>query len=576
MTDPWKPSNDLEVALSAAVDRGDLESYLHMLRTATVVVPTTDPRPEAGWLVKMVDGLPHAAVFTSTEARLTDPTARGMQELQLTMAELAKVWPDPARRLAVNPGLSIGVYLPATYLLSTGTRLGAADPRRVLSLPDLALDGYQDIRTGTFATENRTEQDLLAAIAAGDGDEALRCLLSATLFLVSTEKDGFTAPGEAGFRWLTIGADERRAVPVFTSRNRVDQGLRHNTYTKLPVRLLDLADAWPNDELSLVVNPGTSLTVLLPGPGVLGLPELAEQLGISARDSTFRPAVEPDQAQFDAAAVGLTLRPVPGTPVESATEEENALLAAVAAGDRAAYLRTLLGMTLRLSTVAQTDPAVRFAGHQLDWQPVELGGAPVLPVFTSPRRHREGGGTGRSSAEADKLLRHWPNPAWDLAINPGTPLAAVLPGSQVAALSAWYDQLQAYQLGQSFPVGERIDMQLVDAARRGDRAAFLEILRPAKVFVGTTEKGLPSTLAPTDPAFPWQPVPVRGRPSVLVYTTTAWRMHAGGSGGTVRVALSELASAWPAGGPDLVLNPASPISLTLAADEVRAFGQGQD
>lgn len=285
MTDTWRPANELEVRLAAAVDRGDLESYLATLRTATVVVPVSGLPAEPGWLVTTVDGLPHVTVFTSVEAMRAHPDPPDLPTAELALAEVAKRWPGPQWRLAVNPGLAIGVYLPGTYAMSTGTRLGAADPVTALQLPDLRLDGYEEIRTGGFVTESRAEHDLLQALVAADPTGALRALLAATLFLVSTEKDGYTAPGQPGFRWLTVGTRDGDAVPVFTTRDRVDQGLRNPTYTKLPVRLLDLSDAWPDPELALVVNPGTPLTLRLPGDGVLGLAELAEKLEIRREDS---------------------------------------------------------------------------------------------------------------------------------------------------------------------------------------------------------------------------------------------------------------------------------------------------
>ena len=572
---PWRPSNELEARLCAAVDHGDLESYLSMLRTEPVVVPVTGLPDEPGWLVTTVDGLRHVTVFTSHEAMQTHPDARELPKVELTLAEVSKRWPGPRWRLAVNPGLDIAVYLPGSYALSTGSRPGAADPVAVLELPDPRLDGFQEIRTGTFVTENRAEHDLLEALVAADRNQALRAVLDSTLFLVSTEKDGYTAPGQPGFRWLTVGTKGGDAVPVFTSRDRVDRGLRNPTYSKLPVRLLDLSEAWPGHELGLVVNPGTPLTIRLPGAGVLGLTGLAEKLGIRRAESGFRPDAEPDPAAFDAAAQALRLYYQPGGSIESQEPAEPALLEAAAAGDRAAFLRILLGTSLRLPVAREDDPGVRYGGLPFPWQTSVIGDRTVLQVFTSSQRQREvTGAAGRSGAEAANLLRYWPDPGWDLAVNPGTPIGAVLPGDQVAVLSAWYDQTVAHELAGSFPVTERVDLQLLDAARRGDRDGFLELLRPVKVVVTAAERGLPWDVSPTDSRFPWHPVPVHGRAALLVYSSLDWQQRAAGSGTIVRPEFGELAAAWPAGGPDLVLNPGSPISVTMTAEEVQAFARG--
>jgi len=119
-----------------------------------------------------------------------------------------------------------------------------------------------------------------------------------------------------------------------------------------------------------------------------------------------------------------------------------------------------------------------------------------------------------------------------------------------------------------------VDLQLLDAARRGDRDGFLELLRPVKVVVTAAERGLPWDVSPTDSRFPWHPVPVHGRAALLVYSSLDWQQRAAGSGTIVRPEFGELAAAWPAGGPDLVLNPGSPISVTMTAEEVQAFARG--
>lgn len=140
------------------------------------------------------------------------------------------------------------------------------------------------------------------------------------------------------------------------------------------------------------------------------------------------------------------------------------------------------------------------------------------------------------------------------------------------------DQTIAHHLASHFPAPpatERIDLQLLDAGRRGDRDGFLKILRPSRVTVTTDNRDLDWKTPPTDPEFPWHPVPVRGRPSIVVYTGHVWQKQAGGSGTTVRPVFGDLALVWSEDGPDLVLNPASPISITMTADEVRAFGAAQ-
>lgn len=575
MPDSPRPVNDLETALYAAVDRGDLEAYLAILRGATVVVPA--PRGPAfgpgttGWPVMTVDGRGYLPVFTSPEAMLANPAARTkMDSVRFTLPELAERWPEPTWGLAVNPGSPIAVLLPGSFVRSTGFRLGAVDPVDALVLPDIRRDGFADIRTGTFVTDNPAEAELGRAIAGDDPRRALWALFDATLFLVTPQRDGYLVPGQPGFRWLTVDTRHGPAVPVFTSRNRVDLGLGHHTYTKLPIRLVDLAEAWPADGYPIVVNPGTSLTLHLPGPGVLGLTALARELGLDT-DDDFAPGAEPDPALFDAAALALDLRHQPGAAIDSSEQSDHVLLTAAADGDREGYLKLLLGLQVRLPAQTGADPGTRYAGRPFPWLTTEIDGRTALQVFSSTAMLRGTGIRTRSGAEVGNLLRHWPNPDWDLAVNPGTPAAAILPAAHTAPLSQWHDQAVAHAFFHSFPADDRLDLQLVDAARRGDRTGLLEMLRPAKVIIVTPNRDLAWNTPVTDPAFPWDPIPLRGRPTIPVYTSHTWQSRTGGSGKTVRAAFGELAAAWPPDGPDLVVNPASPISVTMTAAEIRAF-----
>lgn len=584
MTDTPKASNDLEVALWAAVERGDIESYLHTLRHATVVIPaapdslTSDTN---GWPGADVGGERHVPVFTSRDALVMEPQLRNVPVWEVPLSELAKIWPDPSWRLAVNPGLPSAVTVPGSYALSTGVRLGAVDPREVLGFPDINQDGFAEVRTGTLVTHNETEKALLAAIVGADAEGALRSLLAATLFIVSTEKDGFTAPGQAGFRWIVFGLQQGDAVPVFTSRERLEESMGHRAqkYTVLPTSLEAVSEAWPDSDTALVVNPSTPLSVRLPGPGAMGITDLAEKLGLNAASSDFQPGAAPDDAKLDSAAVSLALYYQSGATLSTNDDGEKQLLEVAATGDRKAFLTTLFSVTdqLRLAMDAGTDPGERFGGQDMPWHTRKVGDRTVVPVFTTVGRQNEvlGRAVGsRSSATLENLLRYWPNTGWDLALNPGTPIGALLPGDQIWALSEWRDQAIAHYLAHNFPVTERIDMQLYDAARRGDRRGFLEILRTARVWLRHPDKGLDRKITPTDPSYPWKPASVRGRPSVVVHSTTYWQSSSG-SGSNSMVKFGELVAVWPASDPDLVLNPGTPISITMTADEVRAFAASQ-
>ena len=73
--------------------------------------------------------------------------------------------------------------------------------------------------------------------------------------------------------------------------------------------------------------------------------------------------------------------------------------------------------------------------------------------------------------------------------------------------------------------------------------------------------------------FPWEPVPVRGRPSILIGTDYGWRKQFTATGLNTHAVFAELAAAWPDKDWDLVLNPGTPVSITLTAAEVREFAR---
>jgi hypothetical protein len=125
---PLRPANDLERTLAAATSAGDAEAYFDALVTARVLVPTgwpvTDPaeiaRPGFPWRAAMVAEQPTIAVFTSPE-RLAEAVADPVPTVGVDLVAVARHWPDPSYRLAVDPGSSIGIVL-------TGEEVGLLVP----------------------------------------------------------------------------------------------------------------------------------------------------------------------------------------------------------------------------------------------------------------------------------------------------------------------------------------------------------------------------------------------------------------------------------------------------------------
>lgn len=121
---PWQPANDVERAVQVALDRGDRENLLGLLKVAPLYLPAPydledelpaddeayEPTP---WATMSEDDTVYLVVFTSPEA-----VARFMGEdaesfVQTTWTVLAENWPEPAWRLAVNPNGPLELLLPA-------------------------------------------------------------------------------------------------------------------------------------------------------------------------------------------------------------------------------------------------------------------------------------------------------------------------------------------------------------------------------------------------------------------------------------------------------------------------------
>jgi hypothetical protein len=112
-----------------------------------------------------------------------------------------------------------------------------------------------------------------------------------------------------------------------------------------------------------------------------------------------------------------------------------------AAGDRStdAFLSTLLLATVLVPVAPTSRPGSAPGEPGFVFRTEEVEGERFLVVFTSRDRLSE------HFAEPARtvgvrfvdLIRNWPDPVWSFAVNPGSPVGAKYPGSQVIALASW-------------------------------------------------------------------------------------------------------------------------------------------
>ncbi|MER7332986.1 MULTISPECIES: SseB family protein [unclassified Micromonospora] len=243
-----------------------------------------------------------------------------------------------------------------------------------------------------------TEEALLAAAEAGDRDTLLATLATGPLLLpVSPE----AAAGRAPAAWPTAGHDGRTHVIAFTSPEAIAACLPGQSVSYRVLALADLAADWPDDDWLLAIDAGLPIGVRLTA---------GEVRAIAA------PALEAERELRD--AIGR--------------QEPDALMAAL--------LRAELLLPLRPGGSESRD----LSDPDFPWWclPDEQG-QPCLPVFTTEARLRQALGDHDLVAVSSlQLAEQWPDPSWQLLLNPGTPLAAALPGEAVRTLRDWLGQLR--------------------------------------------------------------------------------------------------------------------------------------
>ncbi|GAB3681266.1 hypothetical protein GCM10027589_51320 [Actinocorallia lasiicapitis] len=256
---------------------------------------------------------------------------------------------------------------------------------------------------------------------------------------------------------------------------------------------------------------------------------------------------------------------VPANPVETDL---------IRAADEEALVSALAGAELLLPVPAGTDPGARPSRAGFPWQPGEIDGNPAVPAFTSPERLRDViGAVDYVRIPFALVVRHWPDAAWTLAINPGTPVAATLPGEQLPLVATWTDQVNGRR-PEAFAPQNELEQRLHEAVQRRDTDGFLAVLGAAQVMI-PADPDTPWGARPADADFPWRPVPVRGEIAVLAFTSPRWMHESVGQSRFVMPDFRELAASWPEAAWRLVLDPGTPIETTIQGAQLRAATDGR-
>lgn len=288
----WSPANDVEVALLRASNDGDQRAYFQILAQAPLYLPASAEAQRRG-APKLYswdsDGVRIVPVYTSLEA-----LAHGAGEIAdayavTTYPELAANWPDPAWKLAVNPQLSIGVYVSIDDIA-----LGARGELAVPSAAELLTAAVTDV-----VPANPVEESLRAARLTGDLQAYVQAVVVSDVLVPTTR--AVLDPDEisgAHFPWWSLPGRPDRSIPVFSSAERMAEGLPDAADSVL-VPFIAVAEFWPGPAYTMVINADTALELTLSGDSVRQLFD-AMRAELTGEPSGIASALPPGAATLPA------------------------------------------------------------------------------------------------------------------------------------------------------------------------------------------------------------------------------------------------------------------------------------
>jgi hypothetical protein len=292
------------------------------------------------------------------------------------------------------------------------------------------------------------EVAMLAAAEQGDHDAVLAALVTGPLLLPVSPA---AAAGEEMAAWATGVHEGITHVMAFTSPEAIAACLPGQPVSFRLGSLPDLAAGWPDPSWMLAIDPGLPIGLRL---------------------------------------TAAELRQLPDITVDG--EEE--LREAVSKQDPAALTAALLRAELVIP-VRPDGPSTRdLADPDFPWWVLpDLTGRPTVAVFTSEERLLQAiGDHDLVVVSSLQLADHWPDDSWQLALNPGTPLAADLPGASIRELSGWLGELRS-EMGEAY---RQERQKLIEEEENAPPLAPVLSAAPSRVDPDDVDVYEPDPLAP--------------------------------------------------------------------------------
>lgn len=430
LTDTWNPANELEQRLSGVLQGGDQDTYFRLVGEAELFLPLPPgegadavmaDRTAFTWPTSMREGRTHVLSYTSQESARACLGPAYEQFVRMTLADMARAWPDQEWWLAVNSGLPIEAYLPAWFIAQlTGAEAVretvvdhvGAGVARAADHAGAGAAGEQvnlHITEGTaFTALDEEERALHEAATRGDRAGFLQTLLNARQIWVPTAAgaDPILGPGRPGFQWYTQESGGQVIAAVFTGPGRMREALGDH-----PFVLSDLAKIlrfWENPAWELVVNGGTPIGATIAGQHVRELSERIDAEAAARLAEAFPAQSDAERQLFDAR------------------------------GDADMQVKILLDATVFLPVWSRTPPTVQMppGDPAFPWSTVPVRGQPSVLAFTSFDWMKTAvGTTGFVMTTFADLTAAWPDPGWSAVVNPATPIEVNVTGAQIRALT---------------------------------------------------------------------------------------------------------------------------------------------
>jgi hypothetical protein len=483
----WQPATEAEAMMRDALAASDQEHYFRVLSRMDLLLPVSaealSGRAPMGWGTWTTGNRTHVLAFTSPYALqvcLNEPSA---SYRTIPFHSLAADWPNYEWWLAVNPGLPIEAYLPS-WFVSQLTRGDVRMPGRTMgarsrvSQSDLtaALNGRMRATTPAGPVPIATASTPIPHGPGGFTPPHDPFVETVDAELIDPEHD----PGEATSRFATPPVvpgypPEPPSSYAPPSPSSFAAAPPPSSYTPpasyaAPAYPPSNYGAGARSEPPPAARPGGGSsfdepTIIAPirPSGPRPRPATAEPQaypadgsfpgdGTRGADRDFTPVVGRNRETHDAeiiAAVGPTAGPPkPGAASAPpgfvpANETEANLLAAAETGNTDAFLSTLLLARIIVPVPAGTPAGAHPRDRSFPWRIDDTEGQRFIAVFTSPERLAEHSHSryGREMSSVSlrfvQLIGAWPSDDVGFAINPGSPVGATLPGSQIVALASW-------------------------------------------------------------------------------------------------------------------------------------------